>query len=146
MPATSRPWLLGLAAIGLGALPALAAAASPVSLAQSLPKESRAQQFYAQVCANCHGLKGKGDGPVAAPEIWRTIEGADLDRKPRNFVDEPFRFGSSDEAIARSIRKGVPESAMSGYEGLLSEEEIQALTRIVQNFRHSKSPKRQGHR
>lgn len=93
-----------------------------------LPSELLVRQKYVQHCAACHGLTEKGDGPAAAQ----------LFPQPRNFIESSFRFaatgGNRTEVIGRlenSIAKGIPRSAMPGFEGVLSEEYIAGLAHYV---------------
>jgi high-affinity iron transporter len=60
--------------------------------------EERGRLLYAQHgCAVCHGAGGRGDGPSARR----------LDVPPRDFADvRTYRQGSSQDAIASSIRNG----------------------------------------
>lgn len=81
-----------------------------------------AVELYARHCAACHGTDGHGDGPAA--EF--------LFPKPRAFLDSPLRFATTGlGAIESTIRDGIPRSAMLGFGGVLSEEEIRALARHV---------------
>ncbi|HYP13871.1 MAG TPA: c-type cytochrome [Bryobacteraceae bacterium] len=54
-------------------------------------------KLYRAQCASCHGLEGRGAG--AAPSL----------------TSGTFRYGGSDEALFRSITKGVPGTAMSAF-------------------------------
>ncbi|HTV00630.1 MAG TPA: PQQ-dependent sugar dehydrogenase [Luteitalea sp.] len=63
---------------------------------------------YATACANCHGpsLQG-GQGP--------------------SLVDDENKHGDSDEAIARVIADGVPNTPMMGFKATMSPQQIRAL-------------------
>lgn len=96
------------------------------------PEESRVRTMFVRHCAGCHGPEGQGDGPGAALLLPR----------PRNFVESPFHFvpagGTSSEvigALRRTIERGVPQSAMLGWRGVLSEDEIAGLARYVFDVR-----------
>ena len=59
-------------------------------------------------CAVCHGMEGRGDGPVAGS----------MDPKPRDFRDaQAFKKGQSLVAISETIRAGVMHQGvgMPGY-------------------------------
>lgn len=60
---------------------------------------ARGQRLYAgRGCAVCHGANGAGDGPSAAR----------LNVRPRDFADVAgYRFGSSQDAVASTIRAGA---------------------------------------
>lgn len=85
-------------------------------------------ELFVRHCAACHGESGHGDGP-AAEQLYP---------KPRAFPDSPFRFAATGgteaqmlTAIRRMIADGVERSAMPGFKGVLTEPEIEGLTRYV---------------
>ena len=62
--------------------------------------------FIRNGCAVCHGELGRGDGPVAAS----------LKPPPRDFRDlTAYKKGSGQEAIALTIKRGLPGATMPGY-------------------------------
>ncbi len=65
---------------------------SVISLAHAAPGE----QIYNTYCANCHGAKGKGDGPA----------GASLNPKPANFTDCKVMKSRSDNDLVTIVKKG----------------------------------------
>jgi len=84
--------------------------------------------IYHQRCETCHGKTGEGDGRAAYL----------LYPKPRNFTAGVFRFKSTvDEDpptvadIVRNIKDGIERTAMPGFAGILSEQEIQQVARYV---------------
>lgn len=82
--------------------------------------------FMRNGCALCHGEAGRGDGRVAAS----------LKPPPRDFSDmSAYKQGNEQEAIAQTIKSGVPGSTMPGYPHLASEERrlIAAFIRSLQN-------------
>lgn len=96
------------------------------------PQEERVRELYVRHCSGCHGSEGRGDGPGAALLLPR----------PRNFVESPFHFvppnGTETEtimAVRRTIERGVPQSAMLGWKGVLSEAEIVGIARYVYDIR-----------
>ena len=57
------------------------------------------QAYLANGCRVCHGLDGRGDGPVAHA----------LQPKPRDFSDaSAFKNGRTVDAVAAAIAAGVP--------------------------------------
>jgi mono/diheme cytochrome c family protein len=87
-----------------------------------------AQKLYAGACAACHGRYGKGDGPAAR----------DLDPAPRDLTSRAFRFRTTatgelprPEDVERTIRLGLPGTAMPAFDGLFSEDELDALVAFV---------------
>ncbi|MDG2147929.1 MAG: cytochrome c [Planctomycetota bacterium] len=77
---------------------------------------------YATMCARCHGLTGDGRGPEV------------LDRPARDFTASGFSFGNTEEAIARTIRHGIPGSPMPAFGETLSPELIDALALHVRSL------------
>ena len=69
----------------------------------------RGKAVYDQHCAECHGATGHGDGP-AAPF---------LTPRPRDFTAGRYKLRTTesgsvptDDDLARSVREGLPGSAM----------------------------------
>jgi len=62
-------------------------------------------------CAMCHGDTGKGDGPGAA-----------VTPKPRNFVDEKFKYGGTSIDIYKTIAAGVPDTSMAAFKHIPSKD------------------------
>ena len=62
--------------------------------------------FKRNGCAVCHGELGRGNGPVAAS----------LKPPPLDFRDlTAYKKGSGQEAIALTIKRGLPGATMPGY-------------------------------
>lgn len=66
------------------------------------------KDLYLQYCATCHGQNMEGG------------QGSSL-------IDGVWKYGSSDEDIARVIREGVPDMGMVPWKDVLSEEQIRGL-------------------
>src|SRR5580704_3235463 len=88
-------------------------------------------RVFAQRCAVCHGPDGKGNGP-AAPSMFP---------RPRDFSAGVFKYKSTaageeptDDDLLRTIRDGLPASAMPYFAGLLSNEELTAVVEQVKSF------------
>ena len=113
-------WRVGPAALLLTALllnemstipgPAVAAPAAQVSTdAVSI---ARGQEIYGQMCAVCHGVQGRGDGPLA-----------------RTMVPRPADFrvhmaeGHTPDQLFDWTSNGVPDTAMQGFANDLSVED-----------------------
>jgi mono/diheme cytochrome c family protein len=78
-------------------------------------------KLYAERCSGCHGDTGGGDGPAAVALVPR----------PKNFHE--LRGKSVDELRA-IVKKGKPGTMMPPFDGVLSDAEIDAVTRHVQSF------------
>lgn len=121
--------------IGLGGLLVfLAGAPLPRESARSAAPEQPSAQtnglaLYVRHCASCHGEKGDGQGP-AAPF---------LNPRPRDFGEAQFRLVTTanpiptDEDLSRTIRQGMPGSAMFPF-GHLGDTEIAALIKEVRRL------------
>ena len=91
--------------------------------------------FVKTNCNSCHGMEGKGDGPVAAA----------LDPKPRNYVVGDFKFDADqdgtaggDEDLALVIKNGAAPyggSAMMMPNPTLSEADIQLLIVYIRSLK-----------
>src|SRR4051794_8657197 len=120
--------MIGLAA-GLGAL--VAGWAAGGALAQSSagrgPSDAaslaRGQEIYGQQCAMCHGLQGRGDGPLARTMVPRPAD---------------FRIhmaeGHTPDQLFDWTSNGVPETAMQGFADDLSVEDRWSVINYLQTF------------
>lgn len=83
---------------------------------------------YDQLCANCHGTTGKGDGPT----------GAALDPQPRDMTDPEWQESTSDEKIAKVIQDGGAASGLSPlmppFGGSLSDQDVENLVAYIRSF------------
>lgn len=72
---------------------------------------ARGEAVYRVRCLACHQADGRGaEGKLAA-----------------DFVGDRSRLAKSDAALARSIEHGVPKTAMIGFGGQLSEEDVRGV-------------------
>ncbi|MEE8387776.1 MAG: c-type cytochrome [Acidiferrobacterales bacterium] len=85
---------------------------------------------YGKYCASCHGAKGEGDGPAEEFMVPR----------PRNFTWGLYKFRSTpsgdsptDEDLIRSIRHGIPGTAMPGWDRF-TDAELKALVDYIKAF------------
>jgi mono/diheme cytochrome c family protein len=110
----------------------LVAANSPGCPAQAQSVDLKAgKKVYDQVCLECHGKKGGGDGEKA---------------KRLGFVSRDFSLGvfkcrctpsgalPSDDDLMRTVANGLPGSPMSGNASELSEAERRAVVEYVKTF------------
>lgn len=88
-------------------------------------------RIYAQRCAVCHGPDGRGNGP-AAPSLFP---------RPRDFSSGIFKYKSTpgtepptDDDLVRTVRDGLPASAMPYFAGILSNEELSAVVAQLKSF------------
>jgi cytochrome c oxidase cbb3-type subunit 3 len=111
---------------GLGVLLSLALLLGGTAAAQGDPKAGR--QLYNKWCISCHGLKGKGDGPVAAT----------LPVKPGDHTNRTRVNGLSDAYLFTIIKEGgqaVGRSQMMPPWGTqLSDQQIRDLVAYVRSL------------
>lgn len=88
------------------------------------PNLEAAEALYQARCANCHGVKGKGDGPAAKG----------LDPEPTNFHDQSRQEQRSIYSLFSTITLGVPGTAMPSFQQPLSEQQRWALAFYVSTF------------
>jgi len=65
--------------------------------------KAEAVKLFADRCARCHGLLGKGDGPDAKT----------LDPRPRNFADPSWQLAVPDRQLDKVIVHGGPATGKS---------------------------------
>jgi mono/diheme cytochrome c family protein len=82
--------------------------------------------MYAQMCARCHGMDGRGD-----PEIKKTMQ-------VRNFHDPEFRVRATTEEIVRVVMAG--KGQMPAFGASLSLPKMQALSGYVRRLGASDGP------
>ncbi|MCY2961894.1 MAG: c-type cytochrome [Planctomycetota bacterium] len=80
------------------------AAVADAGLADSDPTRA----LFVANCAQCHGLRGDGEGVTQ------------LDRKARSFLAGGFSYGNTKDAIVRSITHGIPGTPMPAFEKALT--------------------------
>lgn len=74
----------------------------------TVPELARGQTLYAAQCAACHGVDGKGDGPLAES----------LEPKPIAFTDAERSRTRSVMALYQVISQGVEGTSMTSFEAL----------------------------
>lgn len=91
---------------------------------------NQGQQVYTRLCVTCHGRDGTGQVPAAR----------NMQPPPRDFTSGFYKFKSTpgdtlplDEDLARTIRGGLPGTAMTGFSGP-SASELDALVHYLKTF------------
>jgi len=94
----------------------------------SLLAAEKAPSLYKDLCASCHGPKGKGDGPAAAA----------LNPKPKDFTNCKVMAAESDETLFKIINGGsqsVGRSAfMPSWGGSLNEQQIREMVSYIRSL------------
>lgn len=98
-----------------------------------LPDLRTAAALYQNHCAACHGMEGRGDGPLAA----------NLQPTPNNFHDTRRQFQRSLYGLYNTITMGVDGTGMQGFTQL-SDEERWALAFLVGSFPFTETQREQG--
>jgi mono/diheme cytochrome c family protein len=98
------------------------------SLAQAISDGSDVYQTY---CVGCHGPNQDGNGPNSVS----------LDPKPRNLRNADFMQAMSYQRIWTSVHKGVPGTAMSRWENVISDDQIQDVICYVLSLTAPTDPK-----
>jgi len=109
-----------------------AAASAPVAAVAGGQSEARINAIYQKRCSQCHGEEGDADSTTADL----------LYPKPRDFTFAQFKFKTtraddefpSDADLRKTIREGLPGTAMPGWKNMLSEAEIDGLILKIKQF------------
>jgi mono/diheme cytochrome c family protein len=79
----------------------------------------RGEKVYDSLCLSCHGVYGRGDGPLAKT----------LPAPPRDLLAPPYQQQMTDEALFQIISEG--KGAMPGSANVLSVDERKAVVTFV---------------
>jgi mono/diheme cytochrome c family protein len=106
-----------------GGDPKLAALKNPVPSNPTSVSAGRA--VYAKNCRHCHGLRGKGDGPLAPKNP-----------KPADLTDAKWDHGGSDGEIYSIILNGAPApmSEMKPMKGTLTPTQIWQAVNYIRSI------------
>lgn len=91
----------------------------------SQPDIEQGQEIYQLHCLSCHGVKGHGDGPRATT----------LAPRPGNLVSAATS-SKTDEELLIVITKGVPRTAMIGWEDQLSLDDRRNVLAYIRSLVH----------
>jgi mono/diheme cytochrome c family protein len=97
-----------------------------ISQTQSVanPITGEGKVLYLHHCAECHGIEGYGDGPVANQ----------LSPPPRVLRNSRWQRAQSDEVLTTMIEKGRKGTAMPPFAALFSERELALLVQYLRGF------------
>ncbi len=89
------------------------------------------KKIYGARCVWCHGESGRGDGRSAESMYPR----------PRDFVAAEYRIRSTphgrlptDEDLVRIVARGIPDTPMPAWRGILTDDEIRAVVGYIRSF------------
>jgi mono/diheme cytochrome c family protein len=83
----------------------------------------KGRPVYEKYCLLCHGPQGLGDGPQGQ-----------LMKPPAANFRSPQSRNKSDAALLKIIREGHPDSAMTKWSGILSEEDMQNVLAYIRQL------------
>ncbi len=117
-------WLLGVAlalCVGSGIyyIDLLKAAVSPNPIPSSPQSIDRARALWKLNCEACHGVEGRGDGPVSAS----------LRKRPKDLTRIAMPPAFPDGVVAYRIANG--DDVMPAWKSVLSPEEIWDLVNYI---------------
>lgn len=98
----------------------------------------KGEDLYKMLCIQCHGEKGRGDGPAATA--------ASLNPKPTNFADPANASRLTDEWVFRVIKDGGPKhgksALMVSWSGSLDDQQLRHVAAFVLRFKRAPPPKK----
>ena len=97
---------------------------SPLPKSPEIVEKGKALYDGKGACFNCHGKGGDGNGPLAAQ----------LNPSPRNFRHHGFWRHRTEGEVFWVIKHGSSGTAMVGFGGQLTDEEIWTLIQYIRNF------------
>jgi mono/diheme cytochrome c family protein len=114
---------VAVAAQKKGGDPKLAALKNPVPA--NTASITAGRNLYAKNCRHCHGLRGKGDGPLAPKNP-----------RPADLTDAKWDHGSSDGEIYTMILNGAPApmTEMKGMKGTLTPTQIWQVVNYIRSI------------
>jgi cytochrome c oxidase cbb3-type subunit 3 len=118
--------VIGMIALLAGAALAFFAFRQPVSpppaeIAND-PLLVQGREAYLARCVSCHGTSGKGDGPIA-----KGLSGP----PPGDLTDATWKHGDQPDQVLAVVTRGVKDTAMPGWRGTFSAEELRAVSAYV---------------
>ena len=89
------------------------------------------EKAYIQFCVHCHGLKGQGDGKASS---YLSPPPRDLSLGVFKFRSTPSNALPRNEDLYRTIKKGIPGTAMPAWGDILREETLASLVEYIKYF------------
>lgn len=86
--------------------------------------------LFDQICVNCHGITGKGDGPLSTglTNVWGHAA------PPADLRLAHHRSGPDRADLFRTISLGLDGTPMVGFRGALRDEQIWNLISFIESF------------
>ena len=89
------------------------------------------EKAYIQFCVHCHGLKGQGNGKASS---YLSPPPRDLSLGIFKFRSTPSNALPRNEDLYRTIKKGIPGTAMPAWGDILAEETLASLVEYIKYF------------
>lgn len=87
---------------------------------------SEAKDNYRRACVACHGIDGKGDGPITKMHT--------VDPKPRNFTNPEFQEARSDGELFWVLNHGSHQTEMMRMDYFFTDPELWGLIHYIRTF------------
>ncbi|MDR4494546.1 MAG: cytochrome c [Nitrospirales bacterium] len=78
---------------------------------------------YRTNCVSCHGMKGRGDGPVAVH----------LTPPPADLTSQTVKQ-KNDQDLLKTIREGKPGTSMPAWKSGLSDQQMEDVLAYIRTF------------
>ena len=118
---TQRAIISGILGLGLAIIIAGAGDGSMARAADGASQKGR--PIYEKYCLLCHGPQGLGDGPQGQ-----------LMKPPATNFRSPQSRNKSDAELMNIIKEGHPNSAMTKWTGVLSEEDMNNVLAYIRQL------------
>jgi mono/diheme cytochrome c family protein len=86
------------------------------------PLLAQGRTIFLGRCATCHGIEGRGDGPIAKNLLGPPVG---------NLTDYHWKHGDRPDQVLAVIDKGVPNTRMEGWGRVLDPPELRAVAAYV---------------
>ena len=103
---------------------ASAPTAAPRDLPSTTSQEVLGKTIYAQQCAGCHGVDGRGNGPSAAF----------FTRRPRDLTNRAWMSSRTDMQLTAIVRRGVAGSPMPAFGDTLTGTQLATLVTYLRQL------------
>jgi len=113
-------FLVGLVVTGVQAAP-------PTQSPEQKPSAARGEAVWAERCAACHGLSGRGDGPTAQSEQM-------ADHPPADFTDRAAARRRTLAEMFTVTKEGRMDRLMPPWGGQLTDDQIWDVVAYAQTF------------
>ena len=125
-PAVARWVVLAMLGLAIGGFVAFRLLSTPVpppspEVARD-PFLMQGRAIFLSRCVPCHGLSGKGDGPLASRILGPPVG---------NLTDTEWKHGDQPEHVLKIIREGASDTRMQGWGTVLDPPELAAVAAFV---------------